>query len=111
MIKLTDILNEGKIVITSTDNKSELPSNFIDFTVVGGRQTYDGKPVISFIPRTSKDLDKKDQLGNTSKSDVSKQLAKFAEKKTKLKFNSFDGYEGAGYAITLDVESIIKKIK
>ena len=53
MIKLTDILNEGKIVITSTDNKSELPSNFIDFTVVGGRQTYDGKPVISFIPSVS----------------------------------------------------------
>lgn len=110
-MKLTDILNEGKVVINSKDNKSELPSNFIDFMVIGGRKTYNGSPVISFIPKTSKDLDKRDQLGNTSKRDICKQLAIYAMKKTKLKFEPFDGDEGAGYSITLNVDDIIKKLK
>lgn len=110
-MKLTDILNEGKIVITSVDKKSELPSNFVDFQVSGGRTTYDGKSVISFIPKSSKDLDKIDQLGNTSKLDITKQIAKFAEKKTKIKFLPFDRHEGAGFAILVDIDDIVKKLK
>ena len=101
MIKLTDILNEGKIVITAKDNKAELPSNFVDFQVSGGRQTHEGRPIFQFIPKSSKDLDMIDQLGDTSKRDICKQLAIYAMKKTKLKFEPFDRYEGAGYGIIL----------
>ena len=35
MIKLTDILNEGKIVLQSKDKNAELPSVFADFLVHG----------------------------------------------------------------------------
>lgn len=110
MIKLSDILNEGKVVLQSTDNKSDLPSVFPDFLVTGGRQTYSGQPVIQFIPRKSVELDKIEKLGNTSKDDITKQLAKYAEKKTKLKFKPMYNYEGAGYGILLDIDFIVKKI-
>ena len=57
MIKLTDILNEGKIVLQSKDKNAELPSVFADFLVHGKLHN-----VIQFIPRKSVDLDKIDQL-------------------------------------------------
>ena len=60
-MKLKDLIKENKYVLTSTDRNSELPSNFIDFQVSGGRQTHDGMPVIQFIAKTSKDLDKIEQ--------------------------------------------------
>ncbi len=110
MIKLSDILNEGTVVLKSTDNKSDLASVFPDFLVTGGRQTYSGQPVIQFIPRKLTELDKIDQLGDTSKDDITKQLVKYAEKKTKLKFQPMYNYEGAGYGILLDIDFIIKKI-
>lgn len=105
MIKLTEILNEGKIVLISKDKNAELPSVFADFLVHGKSD------VIQFIPRKSVDLDKIDQLGNISKDDITKQLVKFAEKKTKIKFKPLNNFEGAGYGIEIDIDFIVNKIK
>ena len=58
------------------------------------------------------DLDKIDKLGDTTKRDICKQLAIFAMKRMKpLKFVPFDNYEGAGYAIQVDMNFIGKKLK
>jgi len=106
MIKLTDILNEGKIVLQSKDKNAELPSVFADFLVHGKLHN-----VIQFIPRKSVDLDKIDQLGNISKNDITKQLVEYAEKKTKIKFKPLNDFQGAGYGIQIDIDFIVKKIK
>ena len=106
MIKLTDILNEGKIVLQSKDKNAELPSVLPDFLVHGKLHN-----VIQFIPRKSVDLDKIDQLGNISKDDITKQLAEYAEKKTKIKFKPLNDFQGAGYGIQIDIDFIVNKIK
>ena len=106
MIKLTDILNEGKILLQSKDKKAELPSAFPDFLVHGKLHN-----VIQFIPRKSVDLDKIDKLGDISKDDITKQLVKFAEKKTKIKFKPLNDFQGAGYGIQIDIDFIVNKIK
>jgi len=106
MIKLTDILNEGKIVLQSKDKNAELPSVYPDFLVHGKLHN-----VIQFIPRKSVDLDKIDKLGDISKDDITKQLVKWAEKKTKIKFKPLNDFQGAGYGIQIDIDFIVNKIK
>ena len=106
MIKLTSILNEGKIVLQSKDKNAELPSVFADFLVHAKQHN-----VIQFIPRKSADLDKIDQLGKISKDDITKQLANWAEKKLKIKFKPFYDFQGAGYGIRIDMDYIGKKLK
>jgi hypothetical protein len=107
MIKLTDILSENKIPLQSTDNKSNLPSAFPDFLVVPKQR----QNAIIFIARKSVDLDKIEQLGDTSKDDITKQLAKWAEKKTKIKFRPLiNTYQGAGYAIEVDIAYLANKL-
>jgi hypothetical protein len=108
MIKLTNLL-EGKILLQSTDKKSELPSGYPEFTVYS-RGSYQNEPIIQFIPKKSKDLDTIDTLGSTKRNDISKQLVKIAEKRTKLKFKPFPNYEGAGYGIILDMDFIVKQL-
>ena len=106
MIKLTDILNEGQIVLQSKDKNAELPSVYPDFLVHGKLHN-----VIQFIPRKSVDLDKIDKLGDISKDDITKQLVKWAEKKTKIKFKPLNDFQGAGYGIQIDIDFIVNKIK
>lgn len=106
MIKLTDILNEGKVVLQSKDKNAELPSVYPDFLVHGKLHN-----VIQFIPRKSVDLDKIDKLGDISKDDITKQLVKWAEKKTKIKFKPLNDFQGAGYGIQIDIDFIVNKIK
>ena len=106
MIKLTNILNEGKIVLTTKDKKADLPSVYPDFLVHGKLHN-----VFQFIPRKSVDLDKIDKLGDISKYDITEQLVKYAEKKTKIKFLPLYDYEGAGYGIQIDIDFIVKKLK
>ena len=108
MIKLANLL-EGKMYIQSTDKKSEFPSGYPEFMVYS-RTAYQGEPIIQFIPKKSKDLDTLDTLGTTTRNEISKQLVKIAEKRTKLKFKPFINYEGAGYGIILDVDFIVKQI-
>ena len=103
MIKLTDILNEGKIVLSTKDKNADLPSVYPDFLVHGKLHN-----VIQFIPRKSVDLDKIDSLGNIN---VTQQLVKYAEKKTKIKFLPLYEFKGAGYGIQIDIDFIVKKIK
>ena len=78
MIKLTDILKEGKILLQSNDKDADSLSEIADFLVHGRLHN-----VFQFIPRKSVDLDKIDSLGDIN---VTEQLVKFAEKKTKIKF-------------------------
>ena len=106
MIKLTDILNEGKILLQSNDKDADSLSEITDFLVHGKLHN-----VIQFIPRKSVDLDKIDQLGKISKDDITKQLANWAEKKTKIKFKPFYDFQGAGYGIRIDMDYIEKKLK
>ncbi len=101
-------LNEGKqVLLKSEDKNSDLPSAYPEFTII---KNVNDSNIIAFIPSTSKDLDKIDSLGNTSKNDICKQLAIFAMKKTKMKFMPFEDYEGAGYAIKLNMNDLVKKL-
>lgn len=114
MIKLKDILREGKVVIVSKDKKSQSPSEFVDFsfrssfklTKFGGHN-----PQILCIPSSSKDLDKLEKLGNTEKDEISKQIATFYSKKLKLPFYGVPYRENDQYTIALDMEFILKKMK
>ena len=125
MIKLKDILNEGKqplnevmfygkakVVLTSTAKDSQLPSQYVEFNFNYVNADYLGKgPTLICIPKSSKDLDKIDTLGSISKDDITKQLAEFASKKTKQKFEPIAYRHKEQYTIALDVEPILKKIK
>jgi hypothetical protein len=103
MIKLTDILKEGKILLQSNDKDADSLSEIADFLVHGKLHN-----VFQFIPRKSVDLDKIDSLGDIN---VTEQLVKFAEKKTKIKFLPLYDFKGAGYGIQIDVDFIVKKLK
>ena len=103
MIKLTDILNEGKVLLQSKDRDADSLSEITDFLVHGKLHN-----VFQFIPRKSVDLDKIDSLGEIN---VTEQLVKYAEKKTKIKFLPLYDFKGAGYGIQIDIDFIVKKIK
>ncbi|MDA8919456.1 hypothetical protein N9I13_00480 [bacterium] len=103
MIKLTDILKEGKVLLQSNDKDADSLSEIADFLVHGKLHN-----VFQFIPRKSVDLDKIDSLGDIN---VTEQLVKFAEKKTKIKFLPLYDFKGAGYGIQIDIDFIVKKLK
>jgi hypothetical protein len=103
-MKLKDLLNEGKILLQSNDKNAVSISEIADFLVHGRLHN-----VIQFIPRKSVDLDKIDKLG-ISKDAITKQLVKYAEKKTKIKFKPLNDFEGAGYGIQVDIDFIVKKL-
>ena len=103
MIKLTDILKEGKILLQSNDRDADSLSEITDFLVYGKLHN-----VFQFIPRKSVDLDKIDSLGDIN---VTEQLVKYAEKKTKIKFLPLHDFKGAGYGIQIDIDFIVKKLK
>ena len=119
MIKLTDILNEGvffygkaKVVLQSKAKDAELPSQQVEFNFNYAHSDYMGKgPTLVCIPKSSKDLDKIDTLGSISKDDITKQLAEFASKKTKQKFEPIPYRHKEQYTIALDIEPILKKIR
>tara|TARA_Y100000996_G_C22478977_1_gene625351 strand:+ start:364 stop:723 length:360 start_codon:yes stop_codon:yes gene_type:complete len=119
MIKLTDILNEhvifyqkAKVVLQSKAKDAKLPSSFVEFNFNYVSPDFLGKgPTLICIPRSSKDLDKIDTLGNISKDDITKQLAEFVSKKTKQKFVPIEYRHKEQYTIALDIEPILKKIK
>tara|TARA_Y100000389_G_scaffold195937_1_gene228062 strand:+ start:326 stop:637 length:312 start_codon:yes stop_codon:yes gene_type:complete len=103
MIKLTDILKEGKVLLQSNDRDADSLSEITDFLVHGKLHN-----VFQFIPRKSVDLDKIDSLGEIN---VTEQLVKYAEKKTKIKFLPLYDFKGAGYGIQIDIDFIVKKLK
>ena len=105
IMKLKDLLNEGKILLQSDDRNADSLSEITDFLVYGKLHN-----VIQFIPRKSVDLDKIDKLGDVSKDAITKQLVKYAEKKTKIKFKPLNNFEGAGYGIQVDIDFIVKKL-
>lgn len=117
MIKLKDILYEGygghtvKIHIRSLDrNKSDQYPAFL----VKLAGNYQDEPIIQFIPKSSKDLDKIKELGDDDasiKEAVLKSLKAFAEKKTKQQFFMYNQYPGAGYGLIMNLEGIVSKIK
>ena len=125
MIKLKDILNEGKqvlnemifygkakVVLQSKAKDAQMPSQYVEFNFNYVHPNYlDKGPTLVCIPKSSKDLDKIDSLGSISKDDITKQLAEFASKKTKQKFVPIAYRHLDQYAIALDIEPILKKIK
>ena len=125
MIKLKDILNEGKqplnevifygkakVVLTSNAKDAKLPSQYVEFNFNYVSPNFLGMgPTLVCIPKSSKDLDKIDSLGSISKDDITKQLAEFASKKTKQSFKPIAYRHKEQYTIALDVEPILKKIK
>ena len=125
MIKLKDILNEGKqplnevifygkakVVLTSNAKDAQMPSQYVEFNFNYVSPNFLGMgPTLVCIPKSSKDLDKIDSLGSISKDDITKQLADFASKKTKQKFEPIEYRHKEQYTIALDIEPILKKIK
>ena len=125
MIKLKDILNEGKqplnevmfygsakVVLQSKAKDAQMPSQFVGFKFNYVSPNFLGMgPTLVCIPASSKDLDKIDSLGSISKDDISKQLAEFASKKTKQSFKPIEYRHKEQYTIALDIEPILKKIK
>ena len=126
MIKLKEILNEGKkslnehvnfygkakVVLQSKAKDAKLPSSFVEFRFNYSKPDFLGLgPTLTCIPASSKDLDKIDTLGSISKDDICKQLAEFASKKTKQTFVPIEYRHLDQYAIALDIEPILKKIK
>jgi len=90
-------------LLQSNDKDADSLSEIADFLVHGKLHN-----VFQFIPRKSVDLDKIDSLGDIN---VTEQLVKFAEKKTKIKFLPLYDFNGAGYGIQIDVDFIVKKLK
>tara|TARA_Y100000996_G_scaffold358470_1_gene300155 strand:- start:4024 stop:4380 length:357 start_codon:yes stop_codon:yes gene_type:complete len=118
MIKLKDLLNEGpmfygkaKVLLQSKAKDAELPSQLVEFNFNYSVKGFSEGPTLYCIPKSSKDLDKIDTLGSISKDDISKQLAEFASKKTKQTFVPIPYRYADQYAIALDIEPILKKIK
>ena len=125
MIKLKDILNEGKqplnevmfygdakVVLQSNAKDAQLPSQQVGFKFNYVHPDFLGKgPTLVCIPASSKDLDKIDTLGSISKDEITKQLAKFVSKKTKQKFEPIEYRHKEQYTIALDIEPILKKIR
>ena len=126
MIKLKEILNEGKkslnemihfygkakVVLQSNAKDAKLPSQQVEFRFNYSKPDFLGKgPTLTCIPSSSKDLDKIDTLGSISKDEICKQLAEFASKKTKQRFVPIEYRHLDQYAIALDIEPILKKIK
>ena len=114
MIRLTDLLKEGKVVITTKDKNAKVPSEYIDFTFRSMfRLTKFGgnNPQILCIPASSKELDKLDNLGDLNKDEVSKQIAKFYSKKLKLDFYGVPYRDNDQFTIALNMETILKKMK
>ena len=126
MIKLKDILNEGKqplnegpifhgkakVVLTSNAKDAQMPSQYVEFSFNLVSSDFMGiGPTLVCPPASSKDLDKIDSLGSISKDDITKQLAQFASKKTKQSFKPIAYRHKEQYTIALDIEPILKKIK
>ena len=119
MIKLTNLLNErvhfygnAKVLLQSNAKDAELPSQQVEFRFNYAYPDYLGKgPTLTCIPKSSKDLDKIITLGSIPKDDICKQLAEFASKKTKQKFVPIDYRHLDQYAIALNIEPILKKIR
>ena len=124
MIKLKDILNEGKqplnevifygkakVVLTSNAKDAQMPSQYVEFNFNYRQKGFSEGPTLACIPKSSKDLDKIDSLGSISKDDITKQLAEFASNKTKQKFVPIPYRYLEQHCIALDIEPILKKIK
>ena len=121
MIKLKDILNEGKqplnevmfygkakVVLTSNAKDSQLPSQYVEFNFNYVNADYLGKgPTLICIPKSSKDLDKIDTLGSISKDDITKQLAELASKKKDYTSNYLSGSPNPEF----EYESILDEIQ
>tara|TARA_R110001599_G_scaffold1706_4_gene8432 strand:- start:9246 stop:9500 length:255 start_codon:yes stop_codon:yes gene_type:complete len=80
--------------------KIKIKNRDVSFNITGRAN------VVQFIP-SGDDLDFLDQFGESS---ISKFLAVYATKKTKLKFEPTTS-PAAGYSIELDPESIQQKLK
>ena len=98
MIKLKDILNEATIKVNNIPAK---------FTVVAKPGSMNN--IIQFIAASSKDLD---SLQDVSKDDIRAAILAYANKQFReIKFLPVHNYQGAGYAIKIDFETVIKKLK
>jgi|TARA_R110002167_G_scaffold113115_5_gene285953 hypothetical protein len=99
MIKLKNILNEKAYV--SVNN---IPAKFTVIAKPGSMNN-----IIQFIAASSNDLDK---LQDVSRDDISAAILKYANKQFKeIKFISLGrDYQGAGYAIKIDLNTVVKKL-
>ena len=103
---------KAKVVLQSNAKDAQMPSQYVEFRFNYSKPDFLGKgPTLTCIPASSKDLDKIDTLGSISKDDICKQLAEFASKKTKQRFVPIEYRHLDQYAIALDIEPILKKIK
>ena len=103
MIKLKNILNENAPIVFPHPEDGSRVAAFS----VNQNFTKDSKHLIIFMAKTSKDLDKIQGMGDTIKTAI----LEYANKQFReIQFVMDTDYEGAGYAIRIDLEPIIKKL-
>tara|TARA_B110000285_G_C14969331_1_gene535738 strand:- start:133 stop:504 length:372 start_codon:yes stop_codon:yes gene_type:complete len=90
-------------LITEKDVKIEIEEEKVTFML----HEYENNYV--FIAKSSKDLDK---LMDIDKDMIPVKLLEFANNKFKeIKFIRNNGYLGAGYALMIDTDSVVNKLK
>lgn len=99
MIKLKNLLKEESIKIDIKNIKD------VNFGIHSNGIT------IIFIPKTSKDVDKLDELGFTQYQ-IQDILVEYCKKKLRgFEFDRSISYKGAGFGVDLDMDSLIKKLR
>jgi tricorn protease-like protein len=108
MIKLKQLISEGKKV--KYNFRNVLPGGIdasvdVEFSVM----VYDNRFI--FLPKTSKDLDKIETL-NLDRSAIEILLENRVNDKLKgIELTRDKTYQGAGYALILDLNQILNKLK
>lgn len=99
-MKLTDILLTEKAPIVFPHSSDG--SRVAKFTVIGRAG------IIQFMAASSEDLDK---LEGTDEQVILNAILKYANSQYReISFLPFNNYEGAGYAIRINIEEVIKRL-
>ena len=108
MINLKQLITEGKVI--KLPFRKVLPGGIdAGFEALFSVYAHDSR--IALIPKSSKELDKLDTL-DFHREDIGVLIKnRLNDQFKEVKFNYDKNYQGAGYGFTIDMHSIIKKLK
>ena len=108
MINLKNLITEGSKKVTipfrHVQKGGKEDDQKVDFSV------HIHNHVITFLPKTSKDLDKINYLGHT-KDDMSVLIKNHVKRTSKVELVPDTYYPGAGYGFNINYDKIISQIK
>ena len=111
MIQLKQLISEGAASKYVVDFRNVLPGGK-EADVKVTFSVYTNNDRIIFMPASSKELDKLMALPIYKYSeDVAVIIAGHVNRKNKLTFNVDTNYPGAGYAIKVDINDVVKGLK